>query len=241
MDSQSNPNSERRKPFAFPASEIRSPRSGSLSGCMADSVGPLRGSFNLTSLSLFTSPFLPFQSNVIRRMSSLGLPQIRLPSGSRLFWKKKRSAVISDVDPQYRVTYLGNVLTGWAKGEPAYRPSHPFSPPLSCYSSPNSGKKGPRAGRQGLFLPLIMRQGSFGRPPRPVRPSVRPLVLAVRRSVGRAGGRQRGEPFISRPIFSPLPHFAASFAPAGTSEKKGRLYPPHPLGPSRSSALLNSL
>ena len=54
-------------------------------------------------------------------MSSLGLPQIRLPSGSRLFWKKKRSAVISDVDPQYRVTYLGNVLTGWAKGEPVYR------------------------------------------------------------------------------------------------------------------------
>ena len=50
-------------------------------------------------------------------MSSLGLPQIRLPSGSRLFWKKKRSAIISDVDPQYRVTYLGNVLTGWAKGE----------------------------------------------------------------------------------------------------------------------------
>lgn len=56
-------------------------------------------------------------------MSSLGLPQIRLPSGSRLFWKKKRSAVISDVDPQYRVTYLGNVLTGWAKGE---SPNHLF-------------------------------------------------------------------------------------------------------------------
>ena len=151
MDSQSNPNSERRKPFAFPASEIRSPRSGSLSGCMADSVGPLRGSFNLTSLSLFTSPFLPFQSNVIRRMSSLGLPQIRLPSGSRLFWKKKRSAVISDVDPQYRVTYLGNVLTGWAKGEPAYRPSHPSSPPLSCTPVQTRARKGRgRAGR-GYF------------------------------------------------------------------------------------------
>ena len=60
-------------------------------------------------------------------MSSLGLPQIRLPSGSRLFWKKKRSAVISDVDPQYRVTYLGNVLTGWAKGEQRLNCSHPTS------------------------------------------------------------------------------------------------------------------
>ena len=32
------------------------------------------------------------------------------------FWKRK-SASITDYDPQYRVTYLGNVLTGWAKGE----------------------------------------------------------------------------------------------------------------------------
>lgn len=31
------------------------------------------------------------------------------------FWKRK-SASITDYDPQYRVTYLGNVLTGWAKG-----------------------------------------------------------------------------------------------------------------------------
>ena len=32
------------------------------------------------------------------------------------FWKRK-SASITDYDPQYRVIYLGNVLTGWAKGE----------------------------------------------------------------------------------------------------------------------------
>ena len=32
------------------------------------------------------------------------------------FWKRK-SASITDYDPQYRVTYLGNVLTGWAKGK----------------------------------------------------------------------------------------------------------------------------
>ena len=32
------------------------------------------------------------------------------------FWKRK-SASITDYDPQYRVIYLGNVLTPWAKGE----------------------------------------------------------------------------------------------------------------------------
>ena len=32
------------------------------------------------------------------------------------FWKRK-SANITDYDPTYRVIYLGNVLTGWAKGE----------------------------------------------------------------------------------------------------------------------------
>ena len=36
------------------------------------------------------------------------------------FWKR-RSASITDYDPQYRVTYLGNVLTGWAKGEKAFQ------------------------------------------------------------------------------------------------------------------------
>lgn len=36
--------------------------------------------------------------------------------GSRIsFWKRK-SANITEYDPTYRVVYLGNVLTGWAKG-----------------------------------------------------------------------------------------------------------------------------
>lgn len=39
----------------------------------------------------------------------------KLPSKAK-FWKK-RSANISDYDPTFRVIYLGNVLTGWAKGE----------------------------------------------------------------------------------------------------------------------------
>ena len=136
MDSQFNPSAKR----LFFALVIQSPQSDSHNDCLADSW--------VTSSHLYPSPF---QSNVIRRMSSLGLPQIRLPSGSRLFWKKKRSAVISDVDPQYRVTYLGNVLTGWAKGEPAYRPSHPSSPPLSCTPVQTRARKGRGQAGRGYF------------------------------------------------------------------------------------------
>jgi hypothetical protein len=53
------------------------------------------------------------QDSVKKKMSGLTMP--RLPSKA-LFWKK-RSANISDYDPTFRVIYLGNVLTGWAKGK----------------------------------------------------------------------------------------------------------------------------
>ncbi|GAB6026268.1 hypothetical protein CHUAL_012476 [Chamberlinius hualienensis] len=33
------------------------------------------------------------------------------------FWTKKRSVTITEYDPTYKVVYLGNVLTAWAKGE----------------------------------------------------------------------------------------------------------------------------
>ena len=36
------------------------------------------------------------------------------------FWKR-RTANITDYDPTYRVVYLGNVLTGWAKGKNSSR------------------------------------------------------------------------------------------------------------------------
>lgn len=35
---------------------------------------------------------------------------------SRLLWRKSHSVDISTPDPEYKVSYLGNVLTGWAKG-----------------------------------------------------------------------------------------------------------------------------
>ncbi|XP_045024133.1 uncharacterized protein LOC116923703 [Daphnia magna] len=33
------------------------------------------------------------------------------------WWKKRFTAVITESDPSFKVVYLGNVLTGWAKGE----------------------------------------------------------------------------------------------------------------------------
>lgn len=32
------------------------------------------------------------------------------------WWKKRFTAVITETDPSCKVVYLGNVLTGWAKG-----------------------------------------------------------------------------------------------------------------------------
>lgn len=37
--------------------------------------------------------------------------------GAKITFWKRRTANITDYDPTYRVVYLGNVLTGWAKGE----------------------------------------------------------------------------------------------------------------------------
>ena len=57
------------------------------------------------------------KSTVRRKMSSsISLPSFRLPSKAK-FWKKRRSEDLGDSDPSYRAIYLGNVLTGWAKGK----------------------------------------------------------------------------------------------------------------------------
>lgn len=37
--------------------------------------------------------------------------------GTKITFWKRRTANITDYDPTYRVVYLGNVLTGWAKGD----------------------------------------------------------------------------------------------------------------------------
>lgn len=41
-----------------------------------------------------------------------------LKRGLGRLWRRHRgNASITDYDPCYKVAYLGNVLTGWAKGE----------------------------------------------------------------------------------------------------------------------------
>lgn len=39
-----------------------------------------------------------------------------LKQGLGKFWKR-RSVTITEYDPCYKVAYLGNVITGWAKGK----------------------------------------------------------------------------------------------------------------------------
>lgn len=39
-----------------------------------------------------------------------------ISKGLSLIWRRKYSVEISTPDPEYKVFYLGNVLTGWAKG-----------------------------------------------------------------------------------------------------------------------------
>ena len=66
--------------------------------------------------SSWFAPFFVLQNSVKKKMTSLGLPTMpKLPKATK-FWKK-RSANISEYDPTFRVVYLGNVLTGWAKGK----------------------------------------------------------------------------------------------------------------------------
>lgn len=72
----------------------------------------LKLTFNRNSVLFY------FQGKFGRSMSSINLPSLRLPSGAK-FWKK-RSANISEYDPTFRAIYLGNVLTSWAKGKPAF-------------------------------------------------------------------------------------------------------------------------
>lgn len=64
-----------------------------------------------------------------------------LKQGLGRLWKR-RSVTITEYDPSYKVVYLGNVLTGWAKGKiklcvkyPDCLPTiiHPIHSPVLLY------------------------------------------------------------------------------------------------------------
>lgn len=58
-------------------------------------------------------------SSILSGSSELGTRTLRsLKRGLGKLWRRHRgNASITEYDPSYKVAYLGNVLTGWAKGE----------------------------------------------------------------------------------------------------------------------------
>lgn len=68
----------------------------------------------ITTLTPTTAP----QMSDFCEDSDLGTRTLKIISKGlgRFFWKKSYSVDISEPDPEFKVSYLGNVLTGWAKG-----------------------------------------------------------------------------------------------------------------------------
>ena len=58
-------------------------------------------------------------SSILSGGSELGTRTLKsLKRGLGKLWRRHRgNASITEYDPTYKVAYLGNVLTGWAKGE----------------------------------------------------------------------------------------------------------------------------
>ena len=82
--------------------------------------------------------YFVLQNSVKKKMTSLGLPTMpKLPKATK-FWKK-RSANISEYDPTFRVVYLGNVLTGWAKGKFFLKKNKNFQENSRVVGNKNSG------------------------------------------------------------------------------------------------------
>lgn len=52
------------------------------------------------------------QKRTLKTSQVTSMPNMNL----KKLWRKK-SVTITEYDPTYKVVYLGNVLTGWAKGE----------------------------------------------------------------------------------------------------------------------------
>lgn len=68
----------------------------------------------LSSLSLSSLSSLSHRLPLPRHLRQLTVKNIKLSLGKLC---RRRTVVITESDPTYKVAYLGNVLTGWAKGE----------------------------------------------------------------------------------------------------------------------------
>lgn len=71
---------------------------------------------SLSSLSLSSLSSLSQRLPLPRHLRQLTVKNIKLSLG-KLCRRHNRTVVITESDPTYKVAYLGNVLTGWAKGE----------------------------------------------------------------------------------------------------------------------------
>ncbi|XP_023305944.2 uncharacterized protein LOC111687707 [Lucilia cuprina] len=73
----------------------------------------------MTNSDTLDSEMLALEHFHESRHDDLGSKAMRTISRGlgKLWWKRTHSVDISSPDPEFKVSYLGNVLTGWAKGE----------------------------------------------------------------------------------------------------------------------------
>lgn len=91
------------------------------SGCHGSGIGVGGNLGSMTSLSVSnkdvaTLNLESFQHDNNKDLSAKAFRTISRGLG-KLWWKRTHSVDISNPDPEFKVSYLGNVLTGWAKGE----------------------------------------------------------------------------------------------------------------------------
>lgn len=81
-----------------------------------DDIGMVRRG-SLDSIISYSSTTT--SSSILSGSSELGTKTLKsLKRGLGKLWRRHRgNASITEYDPSYKVAYLGNVLTGWAKGQ----------------------------------------------------------------------------------------------------------------------------
>lgn len=104
----SGPYLERFKRYAKDDSEVATPP-----------VVLIEKTMNTNASDTLDSEMLPLEHFQEPRSDDLGSKAMRTISRGlgKLWWKRTHSVDISSPDPEFKVSYLGNVLTGWAKGK----------------------------------------------------------------------------------------------------------------------------
>lgn len=101
-----------------------STRSGSTTAIPEDSIPPAK------AVQVHTERFQKCSENHVENVTlsdfceddDLGTRAMKIISKGlgRFFWKRSYSVDISEPDPEFKVSYLGNTQTGWAKGKLLY-------------------------------------------------------------------------------------------------------------------------